>query len=84
MDLSRKHQKTLTTLFNKKAKTIPWQNVESLFNALGGEISRRGGSAIHVTLNGEHVSFHRPHKNNAEGRFLHSMRKFLERAGVSP
>jgi len=41
--------------------SLPWRDIEALFQELGGEVSERGGSRVAVVLFGEVRVFHRPH-----------------------
>lgn len=62
-DLSRKHKATLDKICHRPILgTIPWNDIEKLFKALGAEIEEREGSRIAVIFDGfaPHV-FHRPH-----------------------
>lgn len=60
--MKRKHQKTLELIFKKPVSgNIQWSDIESLFIALGAEISERAGSRIAIVLFNEVRIFHRPH-----------------------
>lgn len=84
--LSNKHEKTLAKIFaTPTLASIEWRNIESLFEALEAHIEEGSGSRIHVLLNGEPATFHRPHpqKETDKGAVV-SVRKFLTIAGVVP
>ena len=64
---------------------IPWSNVESLFIALGAEISEGRGSRVRVALNDVRAVFHRPHPDRVTNKgAVKSVRRFLQEAGVIP
>jgi len=59
--------------------------VESLFEALGAEITEGQGSRARVRLRRQVGVFHRPHPRAEAGRgMLRSVRRFLESAGITP
>jgi len=64
---------------------IPWKDIESLFKALGAELSERSGSRVAVVLFGEVREFHRPHPspNTVKGA-ISNIRKWLETYEVTP
>ena len=79
-----KHLKTLDQIFKDPVRPdISWSDIESLFVALGGEISEGKGSRIRVFLNGMRAVFHRPHpKKETDRGTVRSVRRFLKEAGV--
>lgn len=79
-----KHLKTLDQIFQDPVRPdISWADIESLFVALGGEISEGKGSRIRVFLNGMRAVFHRPHpKKETDRGTVRSVRRFLKEAGV--
>lgn len=82
--MNRKHQKTLDSIFATPTRAnIHWKAIESLFLALGAEISEGSGSRIRVALNGIRAVFHRPHpqKETKKGT-AKSVRRFLREAGI--
>lgn len=65
--------------------TIHWSDIESLFIALGAEVSEREGSRVGVFLFGEVRVFHRPHPSpNTDKGAVVSIKKWLEDHGVRP
>lgn len=84
MGLNNKHQKTLDKVFsNPVPQDIKWSDVESLFRALGCEITEGRGSRVRVELNGVLAVFHRPHPSPDTDRgAVKSVKRFLETAGV--
>ena len=84
--MDHKHRKTLEALFEKPGRAdILWRDVESLFTALGAEISEGNGSRVRVALKGVRAVFHRPHPRKETNKgAVKSVRRFLEAAGVKP
>jgi len=84
--MKREHQKTLSQIFKRPTSgNISWTDVESLFKALGANISERAGSRISVVLFGEVRVFHRPHPSpNTDKGAIASIRKWLEYYEVKP
>jgi len=63
---------------------IPWADIETLFKALGGELSEGSGSRIRVKLNCRKAVFHRPHPQKTTDKgAVNSVRRFLENAGYN-
>jgi len=78
--MKRKHQKTLEQI-NKHppSRNIPWSHIESLFKALGADVSERAGSRVAIVLFDEVRVFHRPHPSpNTDKGAVASIRKWLE------
>ena len=85
-----------TIIMNSKQKTIlaliyedpvradiPWNDIESLFRALGADLSEGNGSRLRVSLNGERAVFHRPHPSPVTDKgSVRSVRRFLRNAGI--
>lgn len=86
MKLSGKHRKTLEMIFEDPVKSdVEWKKIESLFSALGAEISEGRGSRIRVVLNDVRAVFHRPHpQKETDKGALKSVRCFLTNAGFTP
>ena len=84
--MDSKHRKTLEAIFEKPERAnIPWRSIESLFIAMGGEISEGSGSRVRVALKGVRAVFHRPHpQKETDKGAVKSVRRFLETAGVKP
>ena len=65
--------------------SIKWNEIESLFIALGAEISEREGSRIGVRLFGDRRVFHRPHPSpDTDKGAVSSIRNWLNENGVKP
>ena len=60
--MNSKQRKTLEAIFADPVRSgIPWADIESLFVALGAEITEGRGSRVRISLNGVLATFHRPH-----------------------
>jgi len=84
--MKRKHQKTLEQIYARPVSgTIRWSDIETLFRALGAEVSEREGSRVAVVLFGEVRVFHRPHPSpNTDKGAIASIRKWFEYYEVMP
>ncbi len=82
--MNKKHKKTYEEIYTNPVKAdIPWSDIESLFKALGANISEGNGSRVRVELNGERAVFHRPHPESTTDKgAVKSVRRFLENAEV--
>jgi len=86
MALSKKHQKTLTAIFQTPSRSdVPWDDIIKLLATLGAEITEGRGSRVRIALGGVRAVFHRPHpQNETDKGALKSMKRFLTEAGVKP
>ncbi|HEX4961454.1 MAG TPA: type II toxin-antitoxin system HicA family toxin [Thermoanaerobaculia bacterium] len=86
MELSGRHRKTLSSIFVEPALAgVLWSDIESLFKALGAELSEGRGSRVRVYLNGVRAVFHRPHpRKETDKGALKSVRRFLVAARIEP
>ena len=84
--MDSKHRKTLEAIFEKPERAnILWRDVESLFTALGADISEGNGSRVRVALKGVRAVFHRAHPRKETNKgTVKSVRRFLEAAVVKP
>ena len=84
--MKKKHQKTLELIFKRPVSgNIHWADIESLFLALGADVSERAGSRIAVVLFNEVRIFHRPHPSPSTDKgAVASIRKWLELNKVNP
>jgi hypothetical protein len=84
--MNKKQQQTLDKIFeNPERSDISWVNIETLFIALGAEISEGNGSRVRVALNDVRAVFHRPHPERVTNKgAVKSVRRFLQEAGVQP
>lgn len=82
--MNKKQRQTLNRILEKPERSdIPWSNIESLFVALGAEISEGRGSRVRVALKDVKAVFHRPHPDLVtEKGAIKSVRRFLKEAGV--
>jgi len=83
--VNKKNRKTLEAILEDPVNAnIPWRDIETLFIALGGEISEGRGSRIRVALMGVRAVFHRPHpKKETDKGAVKSVRRFLFESGVA-
>jgi hypothetical protein len=84
--MKRKHQRTLERIFARPTSgTIPWSDIESLFKALGADVSERAGSRVAVVLFSEVRVFHRPHPSpDTDKGAINSIRDWLDLYEVRP
>jgi hypothetical protein len=86
--MKRKHQRTLElTLLPSRERhgSLPWRDIEALFQELGGDVGERAGSRVAVILFGEVRVFHRPHPSpDTDKGAVASIRKWFEEHGVTP
>lgn len=84
--LNRKYKTTLFDIYQEPIRAdVNWDNIESLFLALGGQISEGSGSSrVRVFLNGIRAVFHRAHPQGVTDKgVLKSVRRFLMEAGTN-
>jgi HicA toxin of bacterial toxin-antitoxin, len=82
--VNRKHEQTLESIFAEPIlSNVEWKAIESLFEALGAEITEGRGSRVRIALNGVRAVFHRPHpRKETDKGALKSVRRLLSEAGV--
>jgi hypothetical protein len=82
--MNKKQQQTLDRIFDKPERSdILWNDIESLFKALGADISEGRGSRVRVALKGVRAVFHRPHPQRLTNKStVRSVRRFLLETGV--
>ena len=82
--MNKKQRQTLKRIFERTERAdISWLDIESLFIALGADISEGRGSRVRVALNEVRAVFHRPHQNHVTNKgAVKSVRRFLQEAGV--
>lgn len=84
--MNKKHGKTLRSIYAKPERSdVAWVDIESMFHALGADITEGRGSRVRVYLNNTRAVFHRPHpKRVTDKGAVKSVRRFLTEAGVKP
>ena len=84
--MRKKHHRTLVALFKRPTQSnIRWDDIESLFAALGAYVEQREGSRVYVELNEVAGHFHRPHPEKEAGKAaVSSVRRFLVDAETEP
>ncbi len=82
--MNKRHRKTLDAIFDMPVRSdIEWKEIESLFKALGAEISEGRGSRVRIALKGVRAVFHRPHpKKETDKGAVKSVRRFLKESEV--
>ena len=84
--MNNKQRRILKRIFEKPERSdISWLDIESIFTALGADISEGRGSRVRVALNEVRAVFHLPHPNRITNKgAVKSVRRFLQEAGVKP
>ncbi|MBW2576181.1 MAG: type II toxin-antitoxin system HicA family toxin [Deltaproteobacteria bacterium] len=82
--MNKKQRQTLKRIFESPVRSdISWTDIESLFTALGADISEGKGSRVRVALNEVRAVFHRPHPKRITSKgAVKSVCRFLQEAGV--
>ena len=82
--MNKRHRKTLDAILDTPIRSdIEWKEIETLFKALGGEISEGRGSRVRVALKGVRAVFHRPHpKKETDKGAVKAVRRFIKESGV--
>jgi hypothetical protein len=82
--MNKKQQQTLERVFEKPERSdIAWHDIESLFKALGADVSEGKGSRVRVALKDVRAVFHRPHPRRVTNKStIRSVRRFLLETGV--
>ena len=81
--MNRKQKRTLSKIFEISVRAdIAWSDIESLFVALGADLSEGHGSRVRVALNDVRAVFHRPHLKKVTNKAtVRSVKRFLKEAG---
>ena len=84
--MNKKQRQTLTAIFALPVRSdIKWTDIESLFKALGADLSQGRGSRVRVSLNGIKAVFHEPHPEKETNKgAVKAVREFLTNAGIKP
>jgi hypothetical protein len=82
--MQKKHQQTLTMIYTLPVSGgIKWQDIESLFIALGAEFKEREGTRVAVRLHNEKFIFHRPHpRQTVDKAAIKAIRLWLSSLGI--
>jgi hypothetical protein len=82
--MNKKQRQTLDRIFDRPERSdILWNDIESLFKALGADMSEGRGSRVRVALEGVRAVFHRPHPQPVTNKStVRSVRRFLLETGV--
>ena len=84
--MNKKQRRTLQKIFQDPVlANIPWRDIETLFIALGAQVSEGKGSRVRMFLNDTVAVFHRPHPEKETDRgAIKDVRRFLISAGINP
>lgn len=84
--MNNKARKTLSAIFTEPApKSLPWDDIESLFVSLGAKVTEGRGSRVKFDFEGKTAAFHRPHNpKTARAYQVELAREFLLKIGVEP
>jgi hypothetical protein len=82
--MNKKQRRTLERIFEKPERSdISWNDIESLFIALGADVSEGRGSRVRVALKDVRAVFHRPHPQRVTNKStVRSVHRFLLETGV--
>jgi hypothetical protein len=84
--MNKKQRRTLQRVFEKPARSdISWTDIESLFIALGAEVTEGKGSRVRVAFNDVRAVFHSAHPQRVTNKSsVRSVQRFLIESGVTP
>ena len=84
--MNSKHKRVLRAIFTDPVSgNIEWIAIETLLIAVGCQVIEGSGSRVRFVINGEVVTFHRPHPAREAKRYqVRDARQFLLRIGVKP
>jgi hypothetical protein len=82
--MNKKQRRTLERIFEKPERSdISWNDIESLFIALGADVSEGRDSRVRVALKDVRAVFHRPHPQRVTNKStVRSVHRFLLETGV--
>jgi hypothetical protein len=83
--MNSKQKSTLKKIFEYPTRSdISWKEIETLFIALGAEISEGNGSRIRIALNDVRAVFHKPHPQKEVNKSsVNSICRFLIEGGIN-
>ena len=84
--MKTKYRKTLSAIFAKPTKAnIKFSDIESLIEALGGEVREGEGSRVVLELSGTREYAHRPHPGKEANKYMvEKIRDWLTDLEVTP
>lgn len=84
--MNKKQRKILTDIYEKPTRcNVSWRDVESLFRAIGADISEGDGSRVSVVFNKRVLNIHKPHPSGDMKKYaVERVRDFLNIIGVKP
>ena len=86
LTMKAKHRKTIAGIFAKPTKAnIKFSDIESLIEALGGEVRESDGSRVVLELSGIREYAHRSHPGKEAKKYIvERIREWLTGLGVTP
>ena len=86
MSINAKHRRTLEELFvHPVSMNIEFSKVVALFDDLGAVVSETKKNHVKVKLNGQEMTFSRPHHKNIDDKHeILAIRDFLKKVGATP
>ena len=84
--MNKKQRQTLKAIFASPVPSdIKWNDIESLFKALGAKVSQGRGSRVRISLKGVKAVFHEPHPERETSKgAVKAVREFLKNAEIQP
>ena len=84
--MNKAQRKTLEAVFESPTRAdIRWADVESMFRALGAQVTEGSGSRVRVGLEGCRAVFHRPHPGPTMKKgAVNAVRGFLMSVEIAP
>jgi hypothetical protein len=84
--MNKKQRKILHDIYEKPTRCdVSWQDVESLFRAIGSDIFEGDGSRVSVVFNKRVLDIHKPHPSGDMKKYaVEKVRDFLNIIGVIP
>lgn len=83
--MNKKQRKTYDAIFaNPIRHNIVWNDVLTLIQSLGGNVTQGDGSRVRFDLNNISLNIHSPHPQKELKRYqIKGLREFLIKAGVN-
>ncbi len=84
--MKAKYRKTIAAIFTKPTKAnVKFSDIESLIEALGGEVREGSGSRVVLELSETREYVHRPHPGKEAKKYIvERIREWLTGLGVTP
>ena len=84
--MNAKHRNTLKAIFDTPTRSnISFSDIESMVEAMGGNVIEREGSRMIMSVAGGLWHTHRPHPGHEAKKYqVESFREFLKLRGIEP